>query len=75
MAPIVHGLEAEYFGRINFVYLDASDPNTAGFQRTLGFFAQPEFYLLDGQGGVLFKWIGYVTADDFRAVFDQQLGQ
>lgn len=75
MAPIVHGLEAQYFGRINFVYLDASDSNTAEFQRTLGFFAQPEFYFLDGAGNVLFKWVGYVSADDFKSVFDQQLGQ
>lgn len=75
MAPIVHGLEAEYFGRINFVYLDAGDRATAEFQRSLGFAVQPEFYLLDGEGMVLKKWFGYVRAEDFRAVFDQQLGQ
>lgn len=71
MAPIVHGLEAEYVGRIQFTYLDADDPATKDFQRSLGFAYQPEFYLLDGAGIVLQKWFGYVSADDFRAVFAQ----
>ena len=45
MAPMVHGLEAEYFGKVKFSYLDADDPNTDEFQRTLGFSYQPELYL------------------------------
>ncbi len=75
MVPIVHGLEAEYFGKINFVYLDADDPATFDFQRALGFAVQPEFYFLDGEGAVLYQWFGYVDVNDFRTVFDQQLGQ
>ena len=54
MAPIVHGLEARYYGKISFYYLDADDPATTEFQRQFGFRVQPEFYLLDGQGiGIL----------------------
>ena len=71
MAPMVHGLEAEYFGKIKFSYLDADDPQTAGFQRTLGFYYQPEFYLLDANGNVLKKMVGYVSEDEFRSTFDQ----
>lgn len=73
MAPIVHGLEAEYAGRINFVYLDASDQDTLDFQRALGFRVQPEFYLLDGDGNVLYQWFGYVQEADLRAQFDLAL--
>jgi len=69
MAPIVHGLEAAYYGKINFVFLDADDPATEPFRREFGFFVQPEFYLLDGDGNVIQKWVGYVPADDFRAEF------
>jgi thioredoxin-related protein len=69
MAPMVHGLEAQYFGKVKFSYLDAGDPNTQEFQRELGFAYQPEFYLLDGQGTVLKKWVGYVSQDQFEAVF------
>ena len=58
MAPMVHGLEAEYFGKIKFSYLDADDPRTDGFQRALGFYYQPELYLLDADGNVLKKFIG-----------------
>ena len=66
---MVHGLEAKYFGKIKFTYLDADDPSTRDFQRTLGFVYQPEFYLMDANGEVLMKWVGYVTEDDFEAEF------
>jgi hypothetical protein len=73
MAPMVHGLEAKYVGRIQFTYLDADDPRTQDFQRALGFYYQPEVYLLDGEGNVLQKWIGYTSQEDFEAVFAQYL--
>jgi thioredoxin-related protein len=73
MAPMVHGLEAKYFGKIKFTYLDADDPNTREFQRALGFNYQPEFYLLDGQGNLLQKLVGYVSQDQFEATFTQYL--
>ena len=71
MAPMVHGLEAKYYGKIKFSYLDASDPNTRDFQRTLGFGYQPEFYLLDGEGNLLQKWVGFVSQEQFETVFAQ----
>ncbi|MCS7010788.1 MAG: thioredoxin family protein [Anaerolineales bacterium] len=73
MAPIVHGLEAEYYGKIQFVYLDAGDPKTKEFQQALGFRVQPAFYLLDGEGRILKQWIGIVSAEEFREAFDQAL--
>lgn len=72
---MVHGLEAKYFGQIKFSYLDADDPRTDGFQRALGFYYQPELYLLDANGGVLKKWVGYVTQEQLEEVFVQYLGQ
>lgn len=73
MAPMVHGLEAEYFGRIKFTYLDADDPRTQIFQRELGFVYQPEFYLLDPNGVVLAKLIGPVSEEEFRNLFNSNL--
>ena len=73
MASMVHGLEAKYFGKIQFSYLDADDPNTFDFQRTLGFRYQPEVYLLDGNGNVLKKWVGYTSEQDFEAEFAKYL--
>jgi hypothetical protein len=73
MAPVVHGLEAEYSGRVKFAYLDADDPRTDAFQRALGFVYQPEFYLMDANGGVLMKLVGFVSEGDFRSLFDEYL--
>ena len=72
---MVHGLEAEYLGRIDFYFLDADDPATRDLQRQFGFFVQPEFHLLDGQGNVVKRWVGFVPEEDFRAEFDRLLGQ
>ena len=69
MAPVVHGLEAKYSGKIKFNYLDADDPNTMEFQRTLGFRSQPELYLLDANGNVLKKMVGYQSEQDLESVF------
>ena len=66
---MVHGLEAKYFGRIQFTYLDADDLRTSDFQRTLGFYYQPEVYLLDANGNVLQKWVGYTSEEEFESAF------
>jgi thioredoxin-like negative regulator of GroEL len=73
MAPMVHGLEARYSGKIKFVYLDADDPATQAFQRQLGFRYQPEFYLLNAEGQVLSQWTGPVTEAQFEAEFAARL--
>jgi hypothetical protein len=69
MAPMVHGLEAKYYGRIQFVFLDADDSNTGEFQSALGFYYQPEFYLLDANGNVLKKFVGFVAREEFETEF------
>ena len=66
---MVHGLEAKYYGRVRFTFLDADDPQTVDFQRALGFYYQPEFYLLDANGNLLKKFVGYVPQEEFEAEF------
>ena len=73
MAPMVHGLEAEYFGKIKFSYLDADDPQTDVFQKTLGFYYQPEFYFLDANGNLIKKLVGSRSEEEFRSMFDASL--
>jgi hypothetical protein len=73
MAPMVHGLEAEYSGKVKFSYLDADDPNTDEFQRTLGFYYQPELYLLDADGNVLKKFVGFTSQEDLTAEFEKYI--
>ena len=69
MAPMVHGLEAKYSGKINFFYLDADDPATGDFQKQFGFQFQPYFVLLDGEGKEVKRWVGFVRQGDFETSF------
>ena len=71
MAPVVHGLEAEYSDRMNFVYLDVDDPNTQELQSALGRRAQPEFYLLDADGNLIQQWFGGVAPEVLEEAFAQ----
>jgi len=73
MAPIVHGLEAEYYNQIDFAFLDIDDPANNDFERKLGFRVQPHFFLVDGNGNIIQQWAGSVTADAFRPAFDANL--
>ncbi len=73
MAPMVHGLEAKYAGRVNFFYLDADDPATGDFQREYGFQYQPYFVLLDADGNIVRRWNGYVSEQEFETGFIEVL--
>jgi len=70
MAPILKGIEKEYAGRVNFVYLDSDDPATKIFKQLLHFRVEPHFFLVDGKGKVLQQWVGYVTVEQFRQALD-----
>lgn len=73
MAPIVHGLEAEYAGKIDFYFLDADDPATQPFQEKFSFRVQPELHLLDADGKVIKSWVGAVREEDLRSAFESAL--
>jgi hypothetical protein len=73
MAPMVHGLEAKYFGKVAFTYLDADDSRTRDFQQTLGFYYQPELYLLDAEGNVREKWVGFTSEEQLETAFAEHL--
>jgi thiol-disulfide isomerase/thioredoxin len=65
MSPIVHALENDYAGQMNFIYLDIDDPENQVFKDALFYRGQPQFFLLDHQGEVLKQWQGYVTNESF----------
>ena len=73
MVPVVHGLEEKYSGKVNFTFLNMDNPNTYEFQDALGVYYRPEFYLLDADGNVLKKFVGYVSQDKFEAEFIKYL--
>jgi hypothetical protein len=71
----VHGLEAEWGDRVNFVYLDIDDPATEPFKRQLGFRLQPQMFLLDGEGNVLDQWLGIVDRTTLEDALRRAVGQ
>ncbi len=73
MKPIVHGLEAKYGDRIQFTYLDIDDSRNDIFKKTLGFRAQPQFFLLDGNGNVIQQWFGFVPEEQLVRAFEDVL--
>jgi hypothetical protein len=75
LAPVVHGLERDWEGRIHFVYLDIDDPQTEPFKRALGYQYQPHLLLLDADGNVVNRWVGYVTADQLAEGFTSAVQQ
>jgi hypothetical protein len=66
----VHGLEAEYYDKINFVYLDIDDNENDSFKSTLGFRYQPQIFLVDSNGNILNQWIGPITRTDLVEAFE-----
>jgi len=73
MAPIVHGLEVDYHGQINDVYLDIDDPTNDYFKQALGYRYQPQFFLLDRDGIILAQWVGSVRGQEFRSAIEAAL--
>lgn len=70
---MVHGLEIDYFNRIDFIYLDIDDRQTNSFKTMLGYRYQPHLFLLDGKGNITQQWVGYVTSEELKIAFDQAL--
>ena len=71
--PTVHRLEAEYWGRIDFVYLDIDDPANQEAMQAYGFTAQPLFVFIDADGNEIERWFGYTGETAFREAFDEYL--
>jgi thioredoxin-related protein len=73
MAPIVHGLESEFYNQMNFVYLDIDDSANSDLLNALGFRYQPHFFLIDGEGNIIEQWLGPVQEQEFRNSFEENL--
>ncbi|MBT3190013.1 MAG: hypothetical protein HN736_14780 [Anaerolineae bacterium] len=69
MAPVVHGLEVQYFGLIDFTYLDVDDAQNAALMKEFEFRYQPMFVLVDGNGAPVKTWFGAVHAGEFETEF------
>lgn len=73
MKPMVHGLEQEYWGQVEFVYLNIDDPATEAVKDQYAFRYQPYFVFITPDGSVVWQWQGFAREDDFRQVLDEYL--
>lgn len=73
MAPVVHGLEEEYAGRVDFVYLNVAEDRNAEAKRTYGFTSTPHFFFLRADGSPIANVHGVVPADSLRSSIDALL--
>jgi len=72
---VVHRLERDYDGQINFVYLDVDDPAAAAFKKELPFRGLPTLVLLNSEGEIVKEWVGLVKAEKMIPVFEEVLAE
>ena len=70
MAPVVHGLEQEYAGRVDFLYLNTADPRNGEAKVRYGYVSTPHFFFLRADGTPVDTLKGVVPADSVRAALD-----
>jgi thioredoxin-like negative regulator of GroEL len=75
MAPVVHGLEKEYTGRIDFLYLNVADARNDSAQRALGYGSTPHFFFLRADGSTVSAVQGVVPSDTVQARIDALLSR
>lgn len=56
--PIVHGLEKQFTGRVDFLYLDVSEERTAEVKAKLDFKSTPHIVLLRADGTKTWEHVG-----------------
>jgi thioredoxin-like negative regulator of GroEL len=70
MASVVHGLEQDYAGRIDFLYLNVADSGTSVARRIYGFKSTPHFFFLRADGSAVGNIQGVVPRDSLRHGLD-----
>jgi thioredoxin-like negative regulator of GroEL len=70
MAPVVNGLEQEYAGRIDFVYLNVAEARNDSVKLALGFVSTPHFVFLRSNGSPITAMRGVVPGDSLRRALD-----
>jgi thioredoxin-like negative regulator of GroEL len=70
---MVHGLEAEYWGRVDFVYIDREDRANAKVVQAYGVRYQPVFLFIEPDGTIIESWAGAPAEAQLRQALDDYL--
>lgn len=71
MKPMVHGLEKQFSGRIDFLYLNVAEPRTSDVRTRLGFNSTPHLVLLREDGTKVREFIGVVEPDVLESALQE----
>lgn len=71
----MHGLEAEYWGQVDFLYINRENPSNTELNQLLGVRYQPEFYFIDAEGNMIEQWFGGRSEEQFRALLNGYLAE
>ena len=71
MAPVVHGLEKTYAGRVDFVYLNVADARNDSAKLAFGFRATPHFFLTTPKGEARDSMQGVIPEDSLRRALER----
>jgi hypothetical protein len=66
----VHGLEAEYWGKVDFLYLDREAAANEDVVKTFGIVYQPVFIFLAPDGTEVQRVFGGMSEADLRQALD-----
>jgi hypothetical protein len=65
-----YGLEQEFEGQVDFVYLDISEEEVQPFLSEFGFEATPHFFIRSIEGEVVWSRQGEVSQEELRRELD-----
>jgi thioredoxin-like negative regulator of GroEL len=71
---MVHGLEADYWGQVDFVYIDREAAANQDVVQRFGISSQPIFIFLSPDGTEIDRAFGYLDEAQLRASLDSLLG-
>ena len=74
MAPVVHGLEQQYKGSVDFLYLNIADARNKAARERYGFVSTPHFFLVRPDGTPVESMQGVVPRDSLRGALDRLTG-
>ena len=70
----MHGLEIEYWGDVEFNYLDIDSASVQPFKEQFNFRGQPHLVFLDGEGNVVDQRFGVQSEATLREILDGLAG-
>jgi hypothetical protein len=71
----VHGLEDRYRSQIDFIYLNIDNRDTLPVRERFGIVQRSHYVLIDAQGNIVRRWIGFLNAAEVEAAIFELLAR